>query len=270
MAVIEHCVLSCTNVQVIALSLKLGDASFKVFDAANVQLLHLLSQLFKPIEQQQAINVVNFDRLVVARFGAFPQRYAIGWAPASSADLARVSMARLMGFEDNEVKVGAFPAASVEPYNAILTEMLRHVAMTAQIPPLALTGDIENIAAEASAMIEAPYQRKLAAKRESFGESWEQMLRLMAQREGIEVADDAEVIWRDSESRSFGAVVDGITKLSASGVPIEVLVDDIPGWTQQQADGARAAIRRERGKGIIDRLTAAADAVTNGDAGTTA
>lgn len=212
------------------------------------------------IEQQQAINTVNFDRLVVSRFGAFPQRYAIGWAPSSSDELVRASMARLMAFEDGKdtVSVGAFPAASVEPYNAILKEQLLHVAMTAQIPPLTLTGDIENIAAEAAAMIEAPYQRKLAAKRESFGESWEQLIRLMAQRDDIEVSDDAEVIWRDSESRSYGAVVDGITKLAAANPALlEVLVDDIPGWTQQQADGARAAIRRGQGGGVLDRLRAA-------------
>jgi hypothetical protein len=170
------------------------------------------------IEQQRAINTVNFDRLVVSRYGAFPQRYAIGWAPSSKDDLVRVSMSRLMAFEDNknDVAVGAFPAASVEPYNSILKEQLLHVAMTAQIPPLTLTGDIENIAAEAAAMVEAPYQRKLAAKRESFGESWEQMLQLMARREGIEVDESAEVVWRDSESRAFGAVVDGITKLLTS------------------------------------------------------
>jgi hypothetical protein len=207
------------------------------------------------IEQQRAINTVNFDRLVVSRFGAFPQRYAIGWAAAYSTDVVRASMARLLAFEDETVKVGAFPSASVEPYNAILKEQLLHVAMTAQIPPLTLTGDIENIAAEAAAMVEAPYQRKLAAKRESFGESWEQMLQLMAARAGIEVDPSAEVVWRDSESRAFGAVVDGITKLSAAGVPIDVLVDDIPGWTQQQADAARNAIRRSRGTStVLDAL----------------
>lgn len=211
------------------------------------------------IEQQRAINVVNFDRLVVSRFGAFPQRYAIGWAPSTTAELAKVSMNRLLAFEDGKdtVQVGAFPAASVEPYNSILAEMVRHVAMTAQIPPLTLTGDIENIAAEAAAMIEAPYQRKLAAKRESFGESWEQMLGLMANRAGIEVDESAEVVWRDSESRAFGAVVDGIVKLASAGVPIETLLDDVPGWTQQQADAARSALRRAAGRGVLDTLRGA-------------
>ena len=208
------------------------------------------------IEQQRAINVVNFDRLVVSRFGAFPQRYAIGWAPSSSDELAKVSMNRLLAFEDGKetVQVGAFPAASVEPYNSILGEMVRHVAMTAQIPPLALTGDIENIAAEAAALIEAPYQRKLATKRESFGESWEQMLGLMAARAGVEVDPAAEVVWRDSESRAFGAVVDGIVKLSAAGVPIENLLDDVPGWTQQQVEAARIAVRRERGSATLEEI----------------
>lgn len=216
------------------------------------------------IEDQRAINAVNFDRLVVSRYGAFPQRYVIGWAPSSPDDLVRTSMARLMGFEDgkDQIAVGAFPAAAVEPYNSILGEMLRHVAMTAQIPPLTLTGDIENIAAEAAAMIEAPYQRKLRNKQESFGESWEQLLRLIAAREGVEVPDDAEVVWQETESRSFGAVVDGITKLGSSGVPMDVLVDDVPGWSQQRADAARKALVRERGAASVrDALRQAADGV---------
>lgn len=219
---------------------------------------HLVVGEIEPlIEQQRAINTVNFDRLVVSRFGAFPQRYAIGWSAPSKDELVRVSMSRLMSFDDGpqEVSVGAFPAASVEPYNSILKEQILHVAMTAQIPPLTLTGDIENIAAEAAAMIEAPYQRKLGAKRESFGESWEQLIRLMARRDGVEVSEDAEVIWSDSESRSYGAVVDGITKLAATNPALlEILVDDIPGWTQQRADGARAAIRKAQGSGVLDRL----------------
>lgn len=214
------------------------------------------------IEQQRAINVVNFDRLVVSRFGAFPQRYAIGWAPRSSSELAKVSMNRLLAFEDGKetVQVGAFPAASVEPYNSILAEMIRHVAMTAGITPLTLTGDIENIAAEAAAMIDAPYQRKLAAKRESFGESWEQMLGLMARRANIEVDESAEVVWRTDDSRAFGAVVDGITKLAAAGVPLEVLLDDVPGWTQQQIEAARSALRRRSGGGVLAALRDAAPA----------
>lgn len=217
------------------------------------------------IGQQKAINAVNFDRLVVSRFGAFPQRYAIGWAASSKDELVKASMSRLMSFDDEDVKVGAFPAASVDPYNSILEEMLVHVAMTAQIP-LSAFGNMSNLSADALAMAEAPHQRKLVDKRESFGESWEQMLRLLGSLNDTAVDESAEVIWRDTEARSFAQVVDGITKLAASGVPVDTLLEDVPGWSQQRVQAARAALRREAGRGVLDALTIAADRVTSGDA----
>jgi hypothetical protein len=71
------------------------------------------------IRDQKAINAVNFDRLTVSRWGAFQQKYAIGWSAQDSAELARVSAQRLMSFDDENVKVGAFPASPLEPYNQL-------------------------------------------------------------------------------------------------------------------------------------------------------
>ncbi len=205
------------------------------------------------ITQQQAINVVNFDRLTVSRFGAFKQKYAIGWAPESSNELARASAARLIAFADDDVKVGDFDASPVEPYNRILEEMLSHVAMTAQIPP-SLLAPMANLSAEAIAMAEAPYQRKLEEKRESLGESHEQLIRHLARLNGIDFPEDAEVVWRDTEARSFAQVVDGIVKLNTAGVPIETLLEDIPGWTKQQIDAAKSAVRRRAGSRVLEQL----------------
>lgn len=219
----------------------------------------LVGEIEPLIEQQRAINAVNFDRLCVSRFGAFPQKYVIGWL-GSDAEAAKASVSKLMRFEDgpDDVKVGAFPSADTKSYNEILREMLLHVALTAQVTPMAITGDVENIADGAAAMIDAPHQRKLAAKRESFGESWEQDIRLDAEMAGIGVSEDAEVVWRNTESRAFGAVVDGIQKLSTAGVPIESLLDDVPGWTQQQVESAKAAVRRGAGRATLDALRLAA------------
>lgn len=215
---------------------------------------------------QRAINAVNFDRLVVSRYGAFPQRYVIGWAPSGPAELTKASMAHLMAFDETDVKVGNFAAAGVEAYNSILEEMVTHVAMEAQIP-LAAFGRMVNLSAEALAMAEAPHQRKLAEKRESFGESWEQVLRLAASLEGVEVSDDAEVLWRDSETRSFAQVIDGISKLHAAGVPIEELLQDIPGWSKQRVDSAKAAIRRAAGAVTLQALLSAPPAAVEDDGG---
>ena len=216
------------------------------------------------IPQQRAINAVNFDRLTVSRYGAFPQKYAIGWAPSES-ELIKASVARLMAFHDDDVKVGAYPAATITPYNEILREMKGHVALTAQIPAFVTTGDMDNFAAAAAAMLDAPYQRKLSRKRAAFGESWEQVLWLMGQRAEIEIPDEAEVVWDDSESRSFAEVVDGIVKLASAGAPIETLLEDIPGWSQQRRDAAVKAIRRSAGRAVAAALGNTPDGPGNDD-----
>lgn len=207
------------------------------------------------ITEQRAINAVNFDRLVVSRFGAYPQKYAIGWSASNADELARASAARLMAFDDEDVKVGSFAQASVEPYNSILEEMVAHVATEAQVP-LSSFGSLINLSAEALAMAEAPHQRKLADKRESFGESWEQVFRLAATLNGFEVDEASEVLWRETEVRSFAQVVDGITKLAATGVPIEALLEDMPGWSKQRVDNVKSAIRRAAGRRVLDSLAA--------------
>ena len=218
---------------------------------------------------QQAINSVNFDRLIVSRFGANPQRVITGWA-GSKDEVLRASALRVWTFEDPDVRAQAFPSASVEPYNSILEEMLQHVAMVAQISPSQVTGRMVNVSAEALAAAEAQQTRKLAAKRESFGESWEQVLRLAAEMAGdgadLETIEDdaaeskanagAEVIWRDTEARSFGAVVDGVTKLAAAGIPIKYLLPMVPGMTQQLIVGITEAFRVAEVSGLVDKLLA--------------
>lgn len=213
---------------------------------------------------QQAINSVNFDRLLVSRFGAQPQRVITGWT-GSGAEVLKASAMRVWTFDDPDVRASAFPPASVEPYNSILEEMLQHVAMVAQISPSQVTGKMINVSAEALAAAEAQQQRKLAAKRESFGESWEQVLRLASemfddnpQAAEVTAADaGAEVVWRDTEARSFAAVVDGVTKLASAGVPIEHLLTLVPGMTQQQITAIKQQIRGGGVLSLVDRLLAA-------------
>lgn len=220
---------------------------------------------------QQAINSVNFDRLIVSRFGANPQRVITGWT-GSKNEVLKASAMRIWTFEDPDVKAQAFPAASVEPYNAILDEMMQHVAMVAQISPSQVTGKMINVSAEALAAAEAQQQRKLAAKRESFGESWEQVLRLGAEMDGQQpvaaeqtLADaGAEVVWRDTEARSFAAVVDGVTKLASAGIPVDQLLTLVPGMTQQQIQGIKEAMRGGQVSSLVDKLLAAPAAAQPG------
>ncbi|MFC9432692.1 phage portal protein [Nocardia sp. NPDC057030] len=208
------------------------------------------------LTDQQAINEVNFDRLIVARFGAFPQRVITGWS-GTAGEVLKASASRVWTFEDPEVKAATLAPASLEGYNALLEEMIATVAMKAQISPAQVVGKMVNLSADALAAAEKKEQRKLAAKREAFGESWEQVLRLGAAIDGDEetaIDSGAEVIWRDTEARSFGAVVDGLTKLANVGIPIDALLPMIPGMTQQQIVGVQNALRSRQVTSLVDEL----------------
>ena len=145
------------------------------------------------IRDQQTLNAVNFDRLIVSRFGAFPQKVISGW----SGSRIRCWPPQRGGgwtFEDAEVKATTLAAGPTTDYNAILEEIVQHIALRAGISLANVTGKLVNVSAEALAAAEANQQRKLAARRESFGESWEQVLRLAAAMDGDEAT--AADSWR--------------------------------------------------------------------------
>jgi hypothetical protein len=215
----------------------------------------IVGEIAPLIRAQQAINCVNFDRILVSRFGAFPQKVITGWS-ASPNEVLEASAKRVWAFNDDTVQTHSFPPAALDQYNGVLEEMTEALALAAQISPSQITGKLVNVSAEALAAAEANQQRKLTAKRDGFGESWEQVFRLASDIEGdpVSAADTAsEVVWRDTEARAFGAIVDGITKLAAAGIPIEELIDMLPGVSQQQVASIKAAIRM----GQVNELIAA-------------
>jgi hypothetical protein len=201
--------------------------------------------------EQRAINEVNFDRLIVSRFGAFPQTVISNWEsmPDDVQTVLKASMRRVWAF-DEDVKANRLPAASVDGYNALIEALETHVALRAQISPASITGKMVNLSADALAAAEANQQRKLTAMRESHGESHEQLLQLGASMSGGIAADvDAEVVWRDTEARSFAAIVDGITKLGQAlqaGAPIEPLLPLVPGLTQQMISAVKVYAEKAR------------------------
>lgn len=208
----------------------------------------IIGEVAPLIKDQQAINHVNMDRLLVSRFGARPQWVITGWTAAKN-EILKAAASQILTFEDDTVKAQSLPPAAMAPYNEVLDEMVQHVAMCAQISPSQVTGKMVNVSADALAAAEKNQQRKLEAKRDSFGESWEQALRLAAEMDGdAETAADsgAEVVWRDTEARAFGAVVDGVTKLAALPDIPEPLLRMIPGLSQQQVKAMSDYFRANR------------------------
>lgn len=216
------------------------------------------------IHKQRALNGVNFDRLVNSRFNAFMQTVIIGWS-ASKAEVAKTSASKALSFDDHpsDLSVSRLPASPMAPYNELIKEMKEEFALEASIPLYTATGSISNVSTDTAALVEKAHQRKLRRKRASFGESWELALRLAVTMAGGAQPDEAaEVIWEETEARSFAQVVDGIVKLASipeatAGVPVEEMLDMLPGMSQQRMKSIRDGIVRRRSGGMMAALTAA-------------
>ncbi|QGJ91997.1 portal protein [Gordonia phage Keelan] len=206
---------------------------------------HVIGELEPLLKPQRAINEVNFDRLIVSRWGAFPQKVISGWS-GTTTEVRAASARKLWTFSDPEVKATTLEAADLNQYNDMLNEMLRHVARTAQISPAVVADAIQNISADALAAAERDQTRKVYAMQESFGESVELMLRESNRALGRTVSEDSEVNWRDNETRTFAGIVDGITKLVQAGVPVEDLLFMMPGMTQQRIQSIGSKVKAQK------------------------
>lgn len=219
------------------------------------------------IDAQRAINEVNFDRMIVARFGAFPQNVITGWT-GSRTEVLSATASKVWTFDDDNVKAFQLPAASLDGYNALIDKLEQHVASRAQISPLYITGQLVNVSSDTIAAAEANQQRKLMAMRESYGESHEQLLSISRKMSGQGDTDvGAEVIWRDTEARAFGAIADGVIKVAQAiqtGAPIMPLLALLPGVTPAMVAAmqkqAAASVQQQTVTSLVQGLGAAASA----------
>jgi hypothetical protein len=204
------------------------------------------SELDALIHIQDQINLTTFGLLVTQHYGAFPHRFITGWAPASEDEKLAVRQNKWLTIEDPDAKIGQLAAASLSGYIDSRQDSLRILAAISQTPAHALRGELVNLSAEALAAAEQAERRKITERETMFGESWEQVLALAAQIDGLEADPAAQVRWKDTEARAFAATVDGLGKLAEMlQIPVEELWERVPGVTQ--ADVARWKEARAKG-----------------------
>lgn len=196
------------------------------------------------MRRQRAINSSVYNRDVCEEYAAFPQKALIGW-DGTDAQKAKAGMTKVMAFAD-DVKVQDFRAADLKQFIEAVKEKKLALAQAMQVSP-ALLVPSSNMAADMIALANAPYDRKLQTKQRGFGEDIERWLRARAARKGLEVPDDAETVWDETEPRSYAAVIDGIVKLaSVEDRLTKSLVEDIPGWTTQKVESFMGEVRTMR------------------------
>lgn len=230
---------------------------------------------------QDRIVDATFTLQMVAKYGAFPQRWIAGLNPAAPLldpetgepiidprtgepifPKIKAYVDHIIAASDPDTKFGQFADANLDQYVNALEAHIRHLAAITQTPPHYLLGSLVNLSAEALAAAESGLQRKIREKREILGEGYEQALGLAALVLGDESAaldTTAQVHWQDVESRSLAQVADALLKLGQLGVPNAVLFKMIPGWTQEDAEAAAALTPADPFTALTDRLMASAE-----------
>ena len=173
---------------------------------------------------QDSLNQTTFGLRKTERDQGFPQRFATG--VEEELDENNNPVEPFQGGSDRYVvnssadaSFGQFPAASPDGYLNSRQSTLRIITAIAQMAPHALlvSDGITNLSAEALAALENAQQRKIGEYKTSLGESAEQMLRLASKAAGDDQGwqeRSAQVVWRDTESRSLAQVADALGKLA--------------------------------------------------------
>lgn len=195
------------------------------------------------------IDQTVFDRLVVQRFASWIIRTISGMSQPDSAEEAEATRLKLkvedlLVADDPDTKFGSLPATPLDGFIAAAKTDIQTLAAVSQTPTHELTGDMINLSAEALAAARASLEAKVGERQHSFGESHEQHLRLSAHVMGDEAAArdrSAQVRWADTSTRSLAQAADALGKLAQMlGVPVEMLWEKIPNWTQQDVERAKS------------------------------
>lgn len=202
------------------------------------------------IALQDRVNQAAFSTNITADFGAFKVRTAAGLQvnyklnPETGEPLLdrggnpipepiAVSQAKMLVSQSPDTKFGQLDETPLAGYLANEDQATKNLAAIAQFPLHALIGNVSNLSAEALAALEQQFMRQLQSFQVSWGESHEELFRLLSEAAGDAAGASSyggEVRWRDMTSKAFGAVMDGLGKAAQMlEVPKRGLWPLIPG-----------------------------------------
>lgn len=202
------------------------------------------SDIERVIPVQDAINKLCGDMIVASEFAAYPQRWATGIEIPTNPETGQRMAAQFLGGADRvwaaeatDAKFGNFAVSDLGIYVKAIEMLIQHVAAQTRTPPHYLLGAMGSFpSGESLKATETGLVAKIRRKMLSFGEGWEETMRLAFAIEGDETRAamiDVETIWANPESRIVGETVDAATKLASIGVPRPALWEYIGASPQQ-------------------------------------
>ena len=202
------------------------------------------SELEDVIPIQKQINGFVFLLALAGYFGAHKQRWASGVAIADGPD---GKPAELLGAidtvwqnENPNARFGEFTATDLGNYISAIEQKILHIAVTTRTPRHYLIEQGQSPSGDAIQSAESGLLSKVERKQGTFGEGFEETLRLARAFEGKqETGPDSEIVWRDGSIRSEGERVDAVIKKVGAGLIDRWQGLEDLGYTQTQIERMR-------------------------------
>jgi hypothetical protein len=199
-----------------------------------------VSEIADVIAVQDRIAKTLADRLMTQDFGAFPQKWAIGFPDQDSegnANRVDVGRNRMVTSDIAETKFGQWDAAPLDPYSAAKREDVKDIASRTRTPAQYLLGEMSNVNGETLKASESGLVSKVRQRSRTTGQGAEDAASLARRVAGLASGPETiETIWRNPEFRTEGETVDALVKMQTLGVPQEALWER---WGASQVEIAR-------------------------------
>ena len=198
------------------------------------------------ISLQDQITKTVVDLLIGAEYQGLPQRVILGAEPPRDPDTGKplpfeqAAKSRLWYFGDKDAKAHEFSQADLAALRESIDGSIGDLAAQTRIPIYYFRpGAISNISAETLIGLDAGLVSKTNDKRDPFGEAHEETVRLAFKSINPDdpraTATDAEVVWKDTESRSQAQLTDAVMKEVSMGLPFEAALEKL-GYSPQAID----------------------------------
>jgi hypothetical protein len=203
-----------------------------------------MSDLHVMLSLQDAINKLLADLLVNSEYVAYPQRFITGIEvptdPETGRKITRAEFAtqvqqlyaavnRTWFAESKDAAFGQLPESDGAGYVRQIEMLVQHIAAQTRTPPHYLTAGLGQWpSGDSLRASEAGLVAKVRRKQVTFGEAWEETLRLaFAYRAdpGRAEATQVETIWANPEFQSEGVLVDALVKMAGLGVPFDAIAE---------------------------------------------
>ena len=227
---------------------------------------------------QDRLNLTVLNRITADRYAAFRQRGLLNFDP----EVDPVTGATISPFPPGVHQLWTVPPpepGEPEPrmfdfqqtdtqgiLRAVESDMRAFAAVTIT-PVYYLPGDLVNIGADSIAALDAGHISKVRQRHTVFGEAIEETLQLMADVAELNIdLTSSEVVWMRPETFNPAAVADFASKLTAAGIPLPMVAEEI-GWSPQRVAELRTEMAAQAFQQALAAAAAAPQQPQNGQGG---